>query len=62
MADIKVERSSGSGAIWAWIVGIVVVLALIWFFFIRPNNNTAATPATVGLRAAPTMTNVPVPV
>lgn len=51
MAEIKVERSAG-GSIWPWVIGALVVLALVWFFFIRNDDNTTAND-TVGLRAVP---------
>ncbi len=37
MAEIKVERKERS--VWPWIIGALVLLALIWFFFIRPETN-----------------------
>ena len=36
MAEIKVERRERS--VWPWIIGALVLLALIWFFFIRPET------------------------
>lgn len=39
MAEIKVERKERS--VWPWIIGALVLLALIWFFFIRPETNDA---------------------
>ena len=39
MAEIKVERKERS--VWTWIIGALVLLALIWFFFIRPETDGA---------------------
>lgn len=39
MAEIKVERKERS--VWPWIIGALVLLALIWFFFIRPETDGA---------------------
>ena len=39
MAEIKVERKERS--VWSWIIGALVLLALIWFFFIRPETDGA---------------------
>jgi len=36
VAEIKVERRERS--VWPWIIGALVLLALIWFFFIRPET------------------------
>jgi len=39
VAEIKVERRERS--VWPWIIGALVLLALIWFFFIRPETDGA---------------------
>lgn len=55
MAEIKVERKERS--VWPWIIGALVLLALIWFFFIRPDTDGAefrAGDAEVEVGFAPT--------
>ena len=56
MAEIKVERKERS--VWPWIIGALVLLALIWFFFIRPETDGAEfragdTEVEVGFAPAP---------
>jgi hypothetical protein len=56
VAEIKVERKERS--VWPWIIGALVLLALIWFFFIRPETDGAEFRAgdaevEVGLVVAP---------
>ena len=42
MAEIPIERKEGR-SIWPWIIGLIIVAALIWYFVSR-RNGTVATP------------------
>jgi integral membrane sensor domain MASE1 len=43
MAEINIEKKKNN--IWPWIIGILIVLALLWAFTRYRNNNASVTPA-----------------
>lgn len=45
MAEIPIQRKTGSN-VWMWIIGLLVLLALAWFFFARDRDTVATTPLT----------------
>jgi putative membrane protein len=44
VADIPIRRKEGRN-IWPLLLGLLVLLAILWYVFGRRNNNTAAAPA-----------------
>lgn len=62
MADIPIQRKEGH-SFWPWLIGILIVIAVIWFLFARRNTtptttmtDTTATMAAPAPGAAPATT------
>lgn len=45
MAEIPIQRKEGRN-IWPWVIGAIVLLALLWFLFGRQRGDTTAATTT----------------
>lgn len=59
MAEIPIQRKTGGG-IWGWVIGALVILALLWFFFARNDrDDVTRTGADSSAMMADTSMNAP---
>lgn len=60
MADIPVERKSGA-TWWLWLIGLMLVIAVLWFWFGRDNSRRAVGASTPEPATAPASSVVNAP-